>query len=255
MPTQLDLGQHITALAESGALLRSVAGEIALDAPVPTCPSWRVADLVTHQGMVHRWAAANLRGEDDHQPASSQEAAAAASDLLAWYDDGLDDLLTTLRETPDDANAMVFLKDAPAPKQFWARRQAHETTMHGVDAISAALGRSPQTVDVTIPAELASDGIDELLCGFVPRRKGKLRSSEPFTVVVRTSDTGHAWTLHVSDAPVVTTVGASTAADATLSGTAVQLYLGLWNRGDEIVADGRLDVLDQWRSHVQVRWG
>ena len=43
-------------------------------------------------------------------------------------------------------------------------------------------------------------------------------------------------------------------ADATFSGTAAQLYLGLWNRGDEVTATGRPDMLDRWRTVQRVRW-
>ncbi|MFE9201196.1 maleylpyruvate isomerase N-terminal domain-containing protein [Micromonospora sp. NPDC007230] len=60
-----------------------------------------------------------------------------SADLVRWYYDGLAALVETLCTTADDAPAMVFLRDAPAPRRSWARRQAHETTIHGVDAISA----------------------------------------------------------------------------------------------------------------------
>ena len=76
---------------------------------------------------------------------------------------------------------MVFLKDAPPPRRFWARRQAHETTIHSVDAVAAALGRWPTASDVTIDPVLAADGIDELLTGFITRGKGRLHTAEPYT--------------------------------------------------------------------------
>ncbi len=175
-------------------------------------------------------------------------------DVLAWFNEGLEDLITTLQGMPDDAEAMVFLKDAPPPRRFWARRQAHETTIHSIDAVSAEIGSIPSAADVSIDPALAADGIDELLCGFIPRSKSKLRSPEPFTVLVTTDDTGHAWTVRVSDEPVRTTAGDSGTADVTFSGTAAQLYLGLWNRGDELKAAGRDDALEQWRAQVRVLW-
>jgi hypothetical protein len=39
-----------------------------------------------------------------------------------------------------------------------------------------------------------------------------------------------------------------------LSGTAVQVYLSLWNRADELTTEGRPDVLGQWRKQVRIRW-
>jgi uncharacterized protein (TIGR03083 family) len=256
MPTHLSLDDHLDLLLRSGAGLREAAAKAGLDAAVPTCPAWRVDELVIHQGMVHRWAAANLRGDRDHQPSASRAEGRAAEDLLGWYSAGLAALVDTVRDTPDDAKAMVFLRDAPPPRRFWARRQAHETTIHGVDAISAVLGRRPGASDVDIEPRFAADGIDELLTGFIPRGKGKLHSAEPFTILVRTDDTGHAWTLRISDGPIVTTPGEqSSLPDTVFSGTAVQLYLSLWNRADEITVTGSADVLEQWRSGIRIRWG
>jgi len=34
------------------------------DAEVITCPTWDGRALIAHQAMVHRWAAANIRGDD-----------------------------------------------------------------------------------------------------------------------------------------------------------------------------------------------
>ncbi len=254
MPTHLNLDDHVAALVRSGAALREAAAEAGLDAKVPTCPAWDVTKLVAHQGMVHRWAAANLRGEKDHDTSASQAEARVAPDLLAWYSQGLAGLVDTVSATADDVKAMVFLKDAPPPRRFWARRQAHETTIHSVDAISAVHRRWPTALDVDIGPALAADGIDELLCGFITRGNGKLHSAEPYAILVKTDDTGHAWTVRISDGPVVTTPGEAEPPEVVLSGTAVQLYLSLWNRADEMTTQGRSDVVDQWRAQVHVRW-
>jgi hypothetical protein len=42
--------------------------------------------------------------------------------------------------------------------------------------------------------------------------------------------------------------------EAVFAGTAVQLYLSLWNRADEITTDGRPDLIDQWREQIRIRW-
>jgi uncharacterized protein (TIGR03083 family) len=254
MATHLSLEQHLEAITRSGAALGEAAAGAGLDAKVPTCPGWDVTDLVVHQGMVHRWAAASLRGERDHDTAASQAEGRAAARLLDWFADGLTALVDTLRATPEDAEAIVFLKDAPPPRRFWARRQAHETTIHGADAAGAALGRWPTAADVDVDPALAADGIDELLMGFITRGKGRLHAAEPFTVLVRTDDTGHAWTLRIGDGPVVTTTGVTGQPEAVLSGTAAQVYLSLWNRDDELTWEGRPDLIDEWRRQVRIRW-
>jgi uncharacterized protein (TIGR03083 family) len=254
MATRLSLEQHLEALVRSGAALVEAAATAGLDAKVPTCPAWDVTKLVVHQGMVHRWAAANLRGETDHDTAASQAQGMAAARLLDWYSQGLAALVGTLQATAEDAKAMVFLRDAPPPRRFWARRQAHETTIHSVDAISAVCRRWPTASDVDVDPLLAADGIDELLMGFITRGKGRLRAAEPYTVLVRTNDTGHAWTLRIGEGPIATTPGGTERPEAVFSGTAVQLYLSLWNRADEITTDGRSDLVDQWRERIRIRW-
>ncbi|GAA4911035.1 maleylpyruvate isomerase family mycothiol-dependent enzyme [Streptomonospora salina] len=258
MPAHLALEDYTAAIADSGAALRTAAERAGLGARVPTCPDWTVADLVAHQGMVHRWAAAALRGESGFDAEARHADGLAAPDPLAWLSDGVDALVEAVRATPEDAEAPVFLKDAPRPRLFWARRQAHETAVHSVDALAAALERPPRAADVPLPPAFAADGIDELLCGFVPRRKSGLRSPESRTLLVRTDDTGHAWSLRVSPEPVVAEAGPSGgphSPDAVFGGTALQLYLALWNRGDEAAVDGLPELLEQWRSQVRVTWG
>jgi uncharacterized protein (TIGR03083 family) len=149
MPTLLSLEDHLGALVRSGAALREAAAMAELDARVPTCPAWDVTKLVIHQGMVHRWAAANLRGETNHDTSASQAEGKAAARLLDWYSQGLAALVDTLQTTADDATAMMFLRDAPPPRRFWARRQAHETTIHSADAISAVCRRWPTASEST----------------------------------------------------------------------------------------------------------
>ncbi len=244
----------MAAIGTAADVLLDAAERAGLETKVPTCPAWDVRQLVTHQGMVHRWAAANLLGDTGHRTDDSVAAAAAAPDLLAWFREGSNALRAAIAEAPDDVEAMVFLRDAPPPRRFWARRQAHETTIHSVDAVSAALGRTPSSAELDIQHAVAVDGIDELLCGFITRGKGKLRSDEPYSIAVIPSDDEGAWTVAVADGSVVTTPGSPESADATFTGTAVQLYTGLWNRGDEIVSTGRPDALDMWRRQVKVRW-
>lgn len=254
MPTHLSSEEHIKALLRAGDTLRGQAAAAGLDAKVPTCPRWRVRDLVVHQGMVHRWAAAQLRRDRDHRTSDSRAEAAAAPDLFEWFSAGLRALVDTWQATPEDARALVFLHDAPPPRAFWARRQAHETSIHSADALAARLGRWLTGADLELDASFAADGIDELLCGFITRKRNQPDAGESYTVLVRTVDTGHAWTLRIGDGPIVTTLGATDAPDAEITGTAVQLYLSLWNRSDDMTVTGRTEVIDLWRARIRIRW-
>jgi hypothetical protein len=39
-----------------------------------------------------------------------------------------------------------------------------------------------------------------------------------------------------------------------ITGSALELYLGLWNRTEDLKAEGREDVVEQWRRQVRVLW-
>jgi uncharacterized protein (TIGR03083 family) len=252
MPTQLSLEDHLAALVNSGTALRDAAASAGLEAPVPTCPPWDVRALVTHLGTVHRWTVATMHGKSGHRLRDWEPEAAAATDLLAWFSDGVDKLVETIRATPDDDPTPPFLDDAPPWRRFWGRRHAHENTIHRVDAVGAAVKAWPTAADVPVSSTLAADGIDELLCGFITRSNSNLRSPEPLTLVVATDDTGHAWTVRIGESSVATTIGTVADADARFTGSAAQLYVGLWNRGDEITVAGRDDLLPLWRELARV---
>ncbi|MBS43290.1 MAG: hypothetical protein CMH83_09045 [Nocardioides sp.] len=244
MPTHLTQDTHLAALAEATTHLTGHVAALDPAAPVPTCPGWTVRDLVAHQGAVHRWAEAALRGVDlDWGPLEAEAADLPDGAALAgWLTDGVESLVATIAATPDDAEGVTFLKDAPSLPRFWARRQAHETTVHAVDALAAALGRLPRTEETWVEHDLALDGIDELVLGFVPRRKMTLRSPEPVTLVIHPTDADVAWTVHVTDEPAVSTrhdgpaavADAVADADHAVTGTATELYLALWHRTDEL---------------------
>lgn len=251
----LDFDAHGDGIGAAWTVLSEHALRSGPEAEVVTCPGWRIRDLLAHQGMVHRWAAAVLRGTPPVEVDADafEREGREALDQRAWLDAGAKDLLQALVDAPEDLDVPFFLADAPPARQAWARRQCHETTVHAVDAMSASLGRPPRAAETWIRPALAADGLDELLTGFAPRRRHRLRSAEPVTVLVETTDTGHAWTLRVSDNPVTTLRERTTDADVTLTGTAAGLYLGLWNRGDELAASDQ-GFLARWREQLRITW-
>lgn len=250
----MDYADYGEALGRAGTALRANAMSAGLDAPVPTCPGWSVRDLVVHQGMVHRWAIDVLEGRGMGDGKAHEKEGRKAADLLDWFDDGWAELLHVLGSAPEDLDVPFFLRTGDSPRTGWARRQVHETAIHAVDAMGARLGRTPTPAETWLKPALAVDGLDELLRGFIPRKRiGRLRSPQPFTVVIDATDAGAAWTLHVSEEPTSTEVGVADSPDVTLRGPAVALYLALWNRGDAAVEDPN-GFLDQWRRDVAITW-
>ena len=250
MDLSLELGRHLDGIREALDAFATQATTAGLGAPVPTTPDWDVRRLVAHQGLVHRWASAVIRGEDIDDDAVEREGL-ESDDPVAWLCEGGERLIATIEAAPDDLEALVFLVDAPPAKRFWARRQCHETTIHAVDALSAALGRRPRAGDTWISRELALDGIDELLTGFMPRPRSQLRSDDPTTIAVVADDADRRWTVTVTQRPPTTVRDASPDdADVVICGSAVALYLTLWNRSDELDGTG----LDLWAEGARVTW-
>ena len=246
----MDVAEHLAGLREAVDAFATQATAAGLDAPVPTTPDWDVRRLVAHQGLVHRWATATVLGRRIDQDAVEHEGLSSA-DPVGWLREGAARLVEVLDSAPDDLDALTFLADAPPARQFWARRQCHETTIHAVDALAASLGRRPRAGDTRIGRELALDGIDELLTGFLPRPSCRLRSPDPLTLAIEADDADASWFVTVHERPPVTRRGVSDVdADIEIRGPAVALYLTLWNRSDELSGEG----LDLWAEGARVTW-
>ncbi|WP_377272515.1 maleylpyruvate isomerase family mycothiol-dependent enzyme [Peterkaempfera sp. SMS 1(5)a] len=255
----MEIAHHIEALRQEGRLLARAAAGTPWDVPVPTCPDWRLRDLVHHTGSVHRWAAAHVaQGRTEPLDEAGSEAAWGPKPgdeaLLDWFREGHERLVATLEEAPADLACWSFLP-APSPLAFWARRQAHETAVHRMDA-EAAAGSALSTV----ADAFAADGIDELLRGFLVRPVSRLRSDRPRALLVRITDApgGRSdLTVSISDGPVVVRREAGPA-DCTVSGRAGDLYPALWNRlptGPEhgIEVTGDRSLLELWGGTAQIR--
>ncbi|MEU9375141.1 maleylpyruvate isomerase family mycothiol-dependent enzyme [Streptomyces sp. NPDC048255] len=222
----MEINDYVKTLEREGGLLADLAEQAGPDALVPTCPQWRIADLLRHTGSVHRWAAAYV-GEARLEPAPFPDAPElAGAELFAWFRAGHAELVRTLHEAPADVQCWTFLPTAsPSPLAFWARRQAHETAVHRMDAESA-LG----VVYAPVEPGFAEDGVDELLTGFHARPRSRVRTPEPRVLRVRAADTGAVWTVHLSPEPARTVLGDADPADCEVTAEAAWLYAALWNR-------------------------
>ena len=255
MAAALTVDEYLQIIKRAGDTLLADALAAGMDAKVPTCRTWTASHLVAHQAVVHRWAIAVVT-EGGEQRTHTQTQVRALPDLVGFYREGLDLLLAALAAAPTDLDVMTFLADVTSSRIFWARRQAHELTMHGVDALSARLGRVPTTAECAIDANVAADGLDELLRGFYTRGKSKIFDGMEYTFVVAPTDMPTSWVVHVGEQMSVAPPGttAPTSVRMRLSGTAAGLYLALWNRGTDVVAEGDLDVLARWHREQRIRW-
>jgi uncharacterized protein (TIGR03083 family) len=240
----MQIADHLAQLEDAGTRLAAAA--VALDAEVPPCPQWTVRDVVTHLGGVHRWAASIVRDRLDHDPARREEGLATpgSRDVVEWFREGHTALLDVLRAADPDVRCYTFFA-APTPLAFWARRQAHETAIHRADVESAGGAIAPY------PADFAADGIAELLTGFAARRRSFSRVDPPRTLTLNPSD-AEGWTITLAPDGVHSVPGGG-AAEATVTGTASDIYLWAWNRPAKVAVAGDEDIVALWR-HVRVRW-
>ena len=84
----LTFDEHGDGIGNAWTVIREHANRSGPDARVVTCPEWRIRDLVAHQGMVHRWATAILRGQQADSAALEAEGLAAVDQLELVLDDG-----------------------------------------------------------------------------------------------------------------------------------------------------------------------
>ena len=110
-----------------------------VDAAVPSCPDWRVADLLGHVGRLHRWVAAIVEsgGESPSDHWSDAEPPPEA-ERLEWFAGGVDLIADGLLRVEPSTPAWSWTTDNTAG--FWARRQANETAVHRWDAQNSRPG-------------------------------------------------------------------------------------------------------------------
>ncbi|GHH82538.1 hypothetical protein GCM10018793_42630 [Streptomyces sulfonofaciens] len=196
---------------ELGAFRSCLGADLAV--PVATCGDWTLHDLAEHLGRSGLAAAAAVtegRGDFRAPPAPRDPGL-----LLRWFDEAAATLLDAL-DTDPATPAWTF--HPPHTVGFWQRRRCLETLVHRWDAEQALGGARP------FDAELAGEGVAEVLDTLAPRRIARGRTRPPRQALrLDATDTGGSW-VYGPGSPV-----------AAVAGPAGQLLLMLWGR---LPADG-----------------
>jgi uncharacterized protein (TIGR03083 family) len=273
------IADYLTQMTTTGKRLLDIATPDRLDDPIPSCPDWTITDLLRHVGATYRWAAdivGNARNGRHREmfgliaPLDARAQALTGDAVIAWLDEGFaairGTLLRAAQAADPDFDCWTFMPDRTG-YDFWARRQAHETAMHGIDA-QLAIGPADDVAPVQ--PWFGADGIDELLTGFVARPGAALRSEPPRTlaVIAEAPDIAPAddqdppvpttWLATIGPDGISTTRGPDLAAldsaDATLTGAPHDLYCLLWNRPTigEVAQDGDADLIEAWHREVRI---
>jgi uncharacterized protein (TIGR03083 family) len=226
------------------------AAAVDLTAPVPSCPGWTVDDLVSHVAHVYLHKVETMRlGKlpDPWPPEPTGEPS------LALLDRAYAELVAEFAERPDSQPCPTWYE----PDQtvgFWVRRMAQETVIHRVDAeLAAGLPISP------IPADLADDGITEVLTVFLsyatrqwPEDFGDLLRADGNRGVLVSSG-GARWLVRLHHGSVDIAPDTAGQAVAQVSGAPHDVLLWLWRRlGDSAVrVDGDAAAVARLRALLE----
>ncbi|MDN0199735.1 maleylpyruvate isomerase family mycothiol-dependent enzyme [Streptomyces sp. S.PNR 29] len=145
-----------------GQLRALVTSGADLSVTVPTCPDWSLEQLVRHTGGALRWVELLVRTRAQEEIPQEQvpghggpEGQGDAAALDAWLAETSEAVVGTLRQAGPDAK--VWGWTGALTTGFWARRMAHEITVHRADA-TLAVGRSYE-----VAPDIAADAVDEWL--------------------------------------------------------------------------------------------
>lgn len=243
----LSYSEYVSVVRREGASLAGV-GPLGLDDPVPTCPGWTVGRLLLHVGRIYRYAAEILETRATKAP-ERPERPPADSDPVEYVLDGLEEIVTALGEVEADTPVWNWSVQ-PDVAVFWARRMAHESLIHRVDAKLA------HDVANVIDADLAVDGVAELLDTLAPRVFDRGIAGLAGTMHLSATDADAPWTVKLAPDSITVSRGASgsRSADVTLRGKASDLLLVLYNRADAdtVDLDGDEGLLARWREGVRL---
>lgn len=221
--------------------------------PVPTCPGWTADDLLWHLTEVHAFWAAILRRRaqtDEEQQAVEAAKPARPADrasTVELFRTQTATLLDELRQREDDEPAWFWLDTAKTVGST-RRMQAHEATMHRVDAELTA-GLPPAPID----PELAADGIAhavEVMWAWWSTLPGFEFVPVGPAIDLQATDLPRRWIVHAGrwrgvgqsgtsyDEPGAVLAATDADTGASVTGTAVELYRWLWGRGPDPVCVG-----------------
>jgi uncharacterized protein (TIGR03083 family) len=208
-------------LRELTTVFAAVVAPLAPTTPVPTCPDWRVRDLVGHIGQGPRWAASMLRsGAPSPVPDPRDSTPGPPSGWTDWLLAGIDDLLDAVATV--GAATTVWTVVGPRPAGWWVRRLRADLVAHLADA--TLLAGAPYAVADELAADTIGEGLDLLatpgLATFPGDREGTIALLPP---------AGEGW-LITRKAGELTWTPAAGVADTTVTGSVQDLLLVLMRR-------------------------
>jgi uncharacterized protein (TIGR03083 family) len=241
------------AIAAAGALATAIVAAGRQGGPdcwIPSCPAWRMADLVPHVAVEYAvWYYANLTAPADQDPFAA--AATAAPPCPSDYDAAVDYLERYAarfceRAAQVDLDAPVWAYAHPAPARFWLRMAIGEVGAHAWDATRAVGHPSP------LSANVAAEAIDQFITFMLHRGQPSfLPSWRPpsESLSLTATDSGRSWLLEGPDGDVRCTRGRAAEAAVRVEAAAEDLYLAWFGRqASNVRVTGDPATFLAWRS-------
>lgn len=239
----MEHARYLAVVREESERFLAAIPTVPLTTPVPSCEGWTAADLTFHLAEVqHFWArvAAGADGEELDEPERPSD-----DELVPLLARSGTELLTALAAREPSDESWSWHEDGHSIA-WLARRQAHEALIHRVDAeLTAGKAVTPP------PADLAADGVDEILRVMIDGVPGWGEfTPDGVTVRLACTNVDRTWTLALGrftgtsptsgttydlDAAAVLEEDEGGTDDLTVAGAAWDLDRWLWGRGD--VAD------------------
>lgn len=208
---------HVVA-RQTAALAAAAEGR--LEAPVPWCPGWRVAELVDHLSEVQRFWCDVVENRRQRREDISPLRPPDGTDPVGWLAEGGERLAAALAAADPGEPVWTWASDQTAG--FVQRRQAHEAAVHRWDGEKAVGEATP------IDPALAADGLDEFFEVHIPMNDTVV-TGDGESIAIVPSDAGDPWGVRLGPGGPKIRRGAA-AGDAVLSGPAADLLLVMWRR-------------------------
>ena len=207
--------ENLAAIRSDGERVLEL-GRLDRERPVPQYPDWLISDLVSHLASIHGRMTLICRDLPSERPSAPRPP--DGIDVVDWYEDNFEEMLSTLRDGDPDTPVWGFWPEATIG--LWERRMVIETGLHRWDADQAFDDPEPLTELVAL------SGLNEFETMWLPHL-GELPVLEAKAV-----DLGLTW-MYASGSPL-----------RTVSGTASDLYLRLMSRPSPV------ELPRRWASAV-----
>jgi uncharacterized protein (TIGR03083 family) len=217
------------------------SGRQDLDIAVPTCGDWRMRDLLGHVARVYRRATTAVA-----ERATAEVAIAPPpgdlEDVAEHFAEALEDLVHTLADNDAESPAWNWSGNDQTAR-FWARRMTHESAVHRYDAQRAHGLAQP------IDADLACDGMDELVDLLLPRLVVRDSPKLPTATYQFVATDGSEWVVKSGDEGVERQP-APRNVDVTISGPASAVLLAAYGRVKwaSLETSGDESLLAEWSA-------